>query len=76
MPETAFAFSADSIWRATEYSRAVNALDFTDPVWLRLGFVNELRYNWTTGPTCIARPATGASGWGGIAGISPCRGSK
>jgi hypothetical protein len=48
MPETAFAFSADSIWRSTDYSRKVNALDFTDPVWLRLGFVNELRYNWTT----------------------------
>jgi hypothetical protein len=48
MPETAFAFSADSIWRRSDYSRTVNALDFSDPVWLRLGFVNELRYNWTT----------------------------
>jgi hypothetical protein len=48
MPKSAFAFSADSIWRPTDYSRKVNALDFSDPVWLRLGFVNELRYNWTT----------------------------
>ena len=25
------------------------ALDFDDPVWLRLGFVNDRRYNWTSG---------------------------
>src|ERR1019366_5995297 len=25
----------------------VTELDFSDPVWLRLGFVNEVRYNWT-----------------------------
>jgi hypothetical protein len=49
MPDSAFAFSADSIWRRAEYSRTINALDFSDPVWLRLGFVNELRYNWSTG---------------------------
>lgn len=47
-PDSTFAFSADGIWRKTDFSRAVSGIDFSDPVWLRPGFVNELRYNWTT----------------------------
>ena len=47
LPDSAFAFSADGIWHKTDFSRAVNAVDFFDPVWLRLGFINEARYNWT-----------------------------
>src|SRR5262249_41500860 len=35
-------------WRKADASRAVTAIDFSDPVWLRTGFVNELRYNWTS----------------------------
>ena len=27
-------------------SRAVTGIDFSDPVWLRLGFINEGQYNW------------------------------
>jgi len=46
-PERPFAFSADSIWRKADTSRATTALDFDSPVWLRLGFVNDWRYNWT-----------------------------
>ena len=46
-PDSTFAFSADGIWRAPAYSRAVSTLNFVDPIWLHLGFVNELRYNWT-----------------------------
>jgi len=30
-------------------SRTTMALDFDDPIWLRLGFVNDRRYNWTSG---------------------------
>jgi hypothetical protein len=48
LPDRAFAFSADSIWRRPVYSRSVASLDFSDPVWLRLGFTNENRYNWYT----------------------------
>lgn len=48
-PDRAFAFSADNIWRGAATSRATTALDFDDPVWLRLGFVNDHRYNWTSG---------------------------
>jgi hypothetical protein len=47
-PDSAFAFSADGIWRKTDASRAVTGIDFSDPVWLRTGFVNEFRYNWTS----------------------------
>jgi hypothetical protein len=46
-PTSAFAFSADSVWHKSDYSRAVTSLDFTDPVWLGLGFINDVRYNWT-----------------------------
>ena len=24
----------------------MTALDFSDPIWLRLGFINDMRYNW------------------------------
>jgi hypothetical protein len=49
MPDAPFAFSADGIWRNAGASRTTAALDFDDPVWLRLGFINEQRYNWTGG---------------------------
>ena len=47
-PVRAFAFSADGIFHGSDLSRSVTAIDFTDPVWLRLGFINQLHYNWTT----------------------------
>src|SRR5262245_59985756 len=45
-PERLFAFSADGIFHKSALSRSVTKLDFSDPVWLRLGFINEVRYNW------------------------------
>ena len=48
-PDRPFAFSADSVWRKANASRTTMALDFDDPIWLRLGFVNDRRYNWTSG---------------------------
>ena len=47
-PDSLYAFSADGVWRKSAASRAVSALDFSDPVRLKLGFVNERRYNWLT----------------------------
>src|SRR4249920_46755 len=47
-PDRPFAFSADSVWRRAATSRMTMVLDFDDPVWLRLGFVNDRRYNWTS----------------------------
>ena len=46
LPDRAFAFSADGILDHPRYSRRVTAIDLDDPVWLRLGFINEARYNW------------------------------
>ena len=45
-PPRTFAFAADGIYDRPAYSRRVSGIDFSDPVWLRLGFINELRYNW------------------------------
>ena len=50
-PDRTYAFSADAILHTSDLSRSVTAIDFSDPVWLRLGFINELHYNWyTAGP--------------------------
>lgn len=48
-PNRPFAFSADGIFHRSDYSRAVTGIDFSDPIWLRLGFINESRYNWSPG---------------------------
>ena len=48
-PDRAFAFSADGIFHKSPLSRSVTELDFSDPVWLRLGFINEAHYNWYPG---------------------------
>ncbi|MDP1911345.1 MAG: hypothetical protein Q8K85_23850, partial [Hyphomicrobium sp.] len=45
-PDRTFAFSADGIFHKSDLSRSVTELDFSDPVWLRLGFINDMRYNW------------------------------
>ncbi len=47
-PDRTFAFSADSILHPSDLSREVTKVDFSDPVWLRIGFINELRYEWYT----------------------------
>jgi hypothetical protein len=47
-PARAFAFSADGILDRPLYSRRVTGIDFADPAWLRLGFINELGYNWNS----------------------------
>jgi hypothetical protein len=47
-PDRTFAFSADGIWDRPAHSRRVPGIDFADPVWARLGFINEGRYNWNS----------------------------
>jgi hypothetical protein len=61
VPDQPFAFSADGILDRPAYSRRVTGIDFADPVWLRLGFINEFRYNWTAGASDFER-ATRARG--------------
>lgn len=47
IPDRAYAFSADAIYERASLSRRVSTIDHDNPVWARLGFINELRYNWT-----------------------------
>lgn len=54
-PERTYAFSADGIHDRAPYSRRVTDVDFSDPVWLRLGFINERQYNWYGGASEIER---------------------
>jgi hypothetical protein len=54
-PAEAFAFSADRILDHPLYSRRVTGIDFADPVRLRLGFINELAYNWNSQASDVAR---------------------
>ena len=65
LPDSTFAFSADGIWHAPRHSRAVSALDFANPVWLHLGFANELRYNWT-GDSDLRRAQRDRRFWMGL----------
>jgi hypothetical protein len=47
-PTRLFAFSADSIFAPSDMSRAAEAIDFSNPIWLRLGFINQMKYNWSS----------------------------
>ena len=54
-PDRTFAFSADGIFHPSDLSRAAAEIDFSNAVWLRLGFVNERRYNWYTAAPDVHR---------------------
>lgn len=45
-PDRAYAFAADGIFDKSDMSRAVTSFDLSYPVWHRLGFINDSRYNW------------------------------
>ncbi len=70
-PDRAFAFSADGIFHRSRnpsdmMSRAVTSLDFSDPVWLGLGFVNEKQYNWYTTAPDVHRADQDRRFWMGL----------
>jgi hypothetical protein len=65
-PGAAYAFSSDGIWHKSPYSRSVTELDFSDPVWLHLGFINELRYNWFSAPGDLDRSHRDRRFWMGL----------
>jgi hypothetical protein len=54
-PAQPFAFSADGMLDHPASSRRVTGINFADPVWLRLGFINELAYNWNSQASDVAR---------------------
>jgi hypothetical protein len=62
-PDRPFAFSADGLYDRPAYSRRVTGIDFADPVWLRLGFINELRYNWISPPSDLDRASRDRRFW-------------
>jgi hypothetical protein len=62
-PDRPFAFSADGIFDRAAYSRRVTGIDFADPVWLRLGFINELRYNWNSQISDVDRASRDRRFW-------------
>jgi len=42
IPDRPFAFAADGLFDGHAYSRRGGGVDFSDPVWLRLGIINDL----------------------------------
>ncbi len=54
-PDRVYAFSFDGIYDTSVYSRRVTGIDFSDAQWHRLGFVNELAYNWNIRASDVAR---------------------
>jgi len=65
-PDRLYAFSADGIWHKSDASRSVTSLDFSDPVWLRLGFINELKYNWSSAAPDVRRDDRDRRFWMGF----------
>lgn len=65
-PDRAFAFSTDGIFDKPAYSRRVDSIDFGDPVWLRLGFINDARYKWYFGASDIQRFSRDKRFWMGL----------
>src|SRR4051812_18508441 len=53
--EDGFSFSADAIHDHAAFSRRVMDIGFSDPVDLRLGFVNDLEHNWPDDASDIKR---------------------
>ena len=65
-PDRVYAFSADGILRGAEMSRKVYHIEFSDPVWLRLGFANDVRYNWSGKDHDLVRLKRDGRFWKGL----------
>ncbi len=50
-----FAFSADAVFDRSAYSRRVTGIDFSDPAYLRLGFINDYIYGWPDDESDVKR---------------------
>ena len=70
-PDRAFAFSADGIFGRPAFSRRVSGIDFADPVWLRIGFINENRYNWNSLVSDVQRASRDRHATGAAAPLAP-----
>jgi hypothetical protein len=65
-PVRAFAFSADGLLQSPKYSRRITSINFSDPAWLRLGFVNDGAYNWWNLASDVKRAVLDPDWWHGI----------
>ncbi len=65
-PDRPFAFSADAALDRPAFSRRVTGIDFSNPVRLHLGFVNDARYNWTRDSSDLARVTRDRRFWMGL----------
>jgi hypothetical protein len=66
LPTRLYAFSADGALQRPTYSRNVWRVDFSDPVRLRLGFINDNRYNWNTDAPDVHRMDRNKPFWMGL----------
>jgi hypothetical protein len=62
-PQEPYAFSSDGIYDHAAYSRRVTGISFADPVWLRLGFINERGYNWNSRVSDVDRASRDGRFW-------------
>jgi hypothetical protein len=62
-PQEPYAFSSDGIYDHAALSRRVTGIGFTDPVWLRLGFINEQGYNWNSRVSDVDRASRDGRFW-------------
>lgn len=65
-PNRLYAFSADGVLQQPEFSRSFTSIDFSNPVRLRLGFINDLRYNWGTAAPDVHRADRNTKFWMGL----------
>ena len=65
-PDRLYAFSADGVFNTAGASRAVPGIDFSEPVWLRLGFTKDVRYNWDTDAPDVHRGDRDRRFWAGL----------
>jgi hypothetical protein len=61
-PREPYAFSADGLFEWPAQSRRVRDTGFADPIWLRLGFINE-GYNWNSLVSDIERAERNTAFW-------------
>jgi hypothetical protein len=62
-PQAPYAFSSDGMLDHAAYSRRVTGINFTDPIWLRLGFINEEGYPWDSRVSDIDRASRDGRFW-------------
>ncbi len=65
-PDRLYALSGDGVLQNAEFSRSLTSIDFDNPVWLRLGFVNDVGYNWYTAAPDVHRADRNTKIWMGL----------